>query len=404
MMPAPSPRRRLVLVLVLASALGVVAASDAARSSAAEPLRVRSSEAFAPCLKPALEEWSRQTGRAVALEVRDPDPADGADVVIGDDSELTRVLEGGSADLRTAIDLGSVPWVFVVPSGSPAEVKAAVAGADRLLVLGGRLGREARAALGPRLPAGRVQSSRDVDELRAARYALVPRSLAGAGEQREAAGLRPLLAVAAAVSTAADPAGARQLLAFLASPAARALLAPSLSPLASSGPQATTSGVYAAAVVDWWLPQCSQDGNWYNDPQQALGSPNALSLGQKDRYLGFMSLGQGGYVVVDMGASAIDGTGPDVRVFQSVSGEPVTLYAAGSPQGPFTLVGLRVPCGERTGGGVFSNHCDFDLHDAHLAEARYFKVEDGELYPCLKAGTHSEGADIDAVQILNQKP
>jgi hypothetical protein len=53
---------------------------------------------------------------------------------------------------------------------------------------------------------------------------------------------------------------------------------------------------------------------------------------------------------------------------------------------------------------VFSNHCDFDLHGAGLAEARYFKIEDGEIYPCLERGTVTEGGDIDAIQILNQKP
>ena len=40
---------------------------------------------------------------------------------------------------------------------------------------------------------------------------------------------------------------------------------------------------------------------------------------------------------------------------------------------------------------------------AGLEEARYFRVEDGELFPC-PGGTNSEGADIDAVEILNAKP
>ncbi len=140
-----------------------------------------------------------------------------------------------------------------------------------------------------------------------------------------------------------------------------------------------------------------------DDPREVLGPPNAISLGGKDQFLGFMSLGQGGYVTVDMGISAIDGPGADVRVFQTVSGEPVTLYAAGDPSGPFSLVGMRVPCGTRGGGNTYSFHCDFDLHDGGLGEARYFKIEDGEIYPCLRAGTISEGPDIDAVEILNRK-
>jgi hypothetical protein len=44
------------------------------------------------------------------------------------------------------------------------------------------------------------------------------------------------------------------------------------------------------------------------------------------------------------------------------------------------------------------------LRSGGLAEARYFKIEDGELYPCLAGGTLTEGADIDAIEILNLKP
>lgn len=166
---------------------------------------------------------------------------------------------------------------------------------------------------------------------------------------------------------------------------------------------AEAAGAYAAAVVDWWLPDCSLQHNGYNDPTQVLGAPDAANLGGKDRYQGMMSLGQGGFATVDMGASTIDGPGPDIRVFQATSGEPVTLYAAPSPEGPFVLVGLREYCGVRTP-GVYSNHCDFDLHDAGLSEARYFKIEDGEIFPCLAGSTITEGADLDAIQILNQKP
>jgi hypothetical protein len=150
------------------------------------------------------------------------------------------------------------------------------------------------------------------------------------------------------------------------------------------------------------MPTCSLASNKYVDPNEVVGPPDAVNLGGQDNYLGFISLGQGGYVTVDMGVTFTDGDGPDVRVYQTVSGagEPVTLYASASPQGPFALVGLRVPCGTRTGGGVFSNHCDFDLHDGGVASARYLKIEDGEIFPCLARGTVTEGADIDAVELL----
>jgi hypothetical protein len=113
-----------------------------------------------------------------------------------------------------------------------------------------------------------------------------------------------------------------------------------------------------------------------------------------------VSLGQAGFVVVDMGAEFADGPGADVRVFQTTTGEPVTLYASLQAAGPFSLVGLRVPCGARSP-GIFSNHCDFDLADARLGSARYLKIEDGEIYPCLAGSTATEGADIDAVQLLS---
>ena len=79
----------------------------------------------------------------------------------------------------------------------------------------------------------------------------------------------------------------------------------------------------------------------------------------------------------------------------------MTLYASRRASGPFVLLGLRRTCGMRTP-GVFSNHCDFDLRDGGLATARYVKIEDGEIYPCLAGGTLTEGADLDAVQTLNR--
>ena len=110
-----------------------------------------------------------------------------------------------------------------------------------------------------------------------------------------------------------------------------------------------------------------------------------------------MSLGQGGYVTVELGEPAVDGPGPDVRVFQTTSqraGDRSTPPRAARARS--SSLGLRRSCGERTP-GVFSNHCDFDLRDGGLAAARYLKVEDGEIYPCLAGGTLTEGADIDAV-------
>lgn len=159
---------------------------------------------------------------------------------------------------------------------------------------------------------------------------------------------------------------------------------------------------WAKSVVEWWLPACSLATNAYNNPQEVLGEPNAGEFARGGPFFGFMSLGDGGYVTVDMGGCAVDGAGDDVRVYQSVSMEPVTLYASGTADGPYVLLESRKVCGGRLQ-GVFSRVCSFDLGAAGLEEARYFRVEDGELFPC-PGGTDSEGADIDAVEILNARP
>jgi len=412
----PSPRRgeglgegRIpppLLILLLLAALASDARAGAGAASGA--IHVRANEAFAPCLGPALQAFSRESGLSVIVDVGEPDPTRGADVVVGDDSELTRMLEGGVADLDTTVDLGALPWVLVVPAGSPAGALSALA-PERVAVLGGAAGRAARSSLQGMSPE-RLRVSRDAGELQSAPYALVPRSLAGPGEHRPSS-VRPLIATAALIGESPRAADARRLLSFLRSERARRFLTPCLDAMpvaagtAGASAASATAASYARSVVDWWLPDCSLTRNGYNDPSQVLGSPDAARLEVREHFRGIMSLGQGGYVTVDLGDTAIDGPGPDLRVYQAVGTEPVTLYAATGAQGPFVLVGLRVDCGERTPG--FENlvrHCDFELRGTGLAEARYLKVEDGEIYPCLAGGTNTEGADIDAIEILNQKP
>jgi hypothetical protein len=386
------------------AALLLVGQADVRPSAAAatEPVRVRASAAFAACLAPALDSVARAAGVPVVLVTADPDPPQDADLVIGDDLEMTRLLESGTAEVASAVDLGQIPWVTVVPEGAPGGSVSAFA-TEPVAVLGGRAGREARASLGT-LAAARLAVTSDAGELRRARYALVPRSLAGTGERRASA-VRPLVATAALIAGSPRRAAAARLLARLAGTEGRHALGACFDPMPAASAQAAparAAAVYAQSVVDWWMPACSLARNRYVDPNEVLGPPDAVNLGGQDNYLGFISLGQGGYVTVDTGVTFLDGDGPDVRVYQTTTGEAVTLYASASPQGPFTLVGLRVPCGVRSP-GIFSNHCDFDLHDGGLASARYLKIEDGEIYPCLAAGTVTEGADIDAVEILGAR-
>jgi hypothetical protein len=165
-----------------------------------------------------------------------------------------------------------------------------------------------------------------------------------------------------------------------------------------------TRDPYAKAVVEWFVPACSLAGNQYNDPNDVLGPPNAGGFGPLN-YFGFFSLGEGGHVTVDMEGCAVDQPGTDLRVYQAVGSEPVTVYAGGTPTGPWQLLAYRKTCGDRVPGEDKTiRECEFDLADAEVQEARYVKVEDGELFPCALAETPSEGADIDAVQLLHIKP
>lgn len=160
---------------------------------------------------------------------------------------------------------------------------------------------------------------------------------------------------------------------------------------------------WARAVVDVFLPFCPQMPNIYNDPQDVLGPYDAGGFGP-DNFFGFLSLGEEGHVTVDMEACANDGPGLDLRVFQAVGSEPVTVYAGGTPTGPFILLAADVRCGERIPGNQTTRFCDFDLAQGEVTTARYFKIVDAERFPCEDAGTPSEGADIDAVRILQAGP
>jgi hypothetical protein len=226
----------------------------------------------------------------------------------------------------------------------------------------------------------------------------------GRADERRAVRLGGLPGPVPFTGTAAPVAGsprakdADAFLRFLAGDAARrAFQACGGTPEAAAA-QAPADTRYAIAFVDWWVPACSLQHNQSSRPVETVGRPNARNRGP-DSYTGMMSLGQGGWVVVDMGRPVVDRPGADVRIYQTTSEEPVTLYASDSPSGPFRLVQLMRPCGIPSP-GVFSNHCDFDLAAAGIASARYFRVEDGEIWPCTSGDTVTEGADIDAVAAL----
>jgi hypothetical protein len=172
---------------------------------------------------------------------------------------------------------------------------------------------------------------------------------------------------------------------------------PSPSPSPTADACATPPSAYAKAVTEYWIPACSLAQNIYNDPQAAVGPSDAAGSGPRN-FTGFVSLGFGGHVTLDMGGCVADQPGNDLRVYQAVSNEPVSVYTSLSPDGPFQLIEARRACGERI--NAVRGYCDFDLAAGGVTKARYIRVEDGELYPC-PGGTVSEGADLDAVQAIN---
>lgn len=172
---------------------------------------------------------------------------------------------------------------------------------------------------------------------------------------------------------------------------------PTPSPTPTPCPAATSA--YAKAVTEWWIPASSLAQNMYNNPQDAVGEPNAGGFGPSN-YTGFVSLGFGGHVTVDLGGCVADVPGNDLRIYQAVSSEPLSVYVSTSPDGPFTLLRpFFQDCGGRVQGDAVKKQCEFDLASAGVSQARYVRVEDAEIFPC-PCGTPSEGADLDAVQAL----
>jgi hypothetical protein len=152
----------------------------------------------------------------------------------------------------------------------------------------------------------------------------------------------------------------------------------------------TSQGLYAFQVISsniTCLPT-----NAFTDANQILGAPNFQQTGPgKTQYVGFVSLGVQGSVDVAMGSCISDQPGPDLRVFQAVSGEPVQVLVSQNQNGPFVSLGIQ-GC---------NNQCDFDLAGSGLSNIRFVRVQDGETnFVCDQVGL-SPGADIDAVQVLH---
>lgn len=179
----------------------------------APALRVRATEAMAPCVASAARVFTGGAGSRPTVETGDLGDAS-ADVLVGSAVEVTRALESGRARDDTDVEIARVPWVLVLGEAAPVveSLKAiAVAGLE-VEVPAGPASYEARRAL-LAASAARVRES-DASALRKAGIALVPLSLAGPG-RRIAVDVPALLAQAAVGARAASPDAARAFVAFL---------------------------------------------------------------------------------------------------------------------------------------------------------------------------------------------
>ena len=179
----------------------------------APALRVRATEAMAPCAAAATRVFTGGGGSRLTVETGDLADAS-ADVLVGSAVEVTRALESGRALIDSDVEIARVPWVLVLGEAAPVveSLKAiAVAGLE-VEVPAGPASYEARRALSA-ASAGRVRES-DASALRKAGIALVPLSLAGPG-RRIAVDVPALVAQAAVGSRAASPDTARAFVAFL---------------------------------------------------------------------------------------------------------------------------------------------------------------------------------------------
>ena len=187
-------------------------------------VRVRASEAVAPCVEAAAARWS-VAGQRVSVE-RGLLTARGFDLVVGSAVEMTRAVESGAAIEGSEVDLARIPWVLSVPSGNPDRLSG-LADLERtgheVAILAGPEAYEARRALQATLRAERIREVGDRKSLDASGVTLVPLSLARG--QTVSVDVPPLLTRAALAESAPHAAMAKTFLQFLGSEAGRSAFA-----------------------------------------------------------------------------------------------------------------------------------------------------------------------------------
>jgi hypothetical protein len=184
------------------------------------PLQVKASPAVARCVESVRALYERSSGRGFVLVVgplERTDSAAGADVVVGVEEELTRILEGGIAHPEADEPVARIPWVLV---GAGRDASALDRTSRRVSVLGGLVGLEARRRL-QHLPAERVRrveprSATEPVRVEPGELAVVPLSLADPAEEVATLSLPPLEVRVLGVRKSPHLEAARGLVAFLA--------------------------------------------------------------------------------------------------------------------------------------------------------------------------------------------
>lgn len=205
---------RVLLVLALLAAVA---------GPAPQPLRVKASPAVAPCVAAAALEYERATGRRLSVETAAlgmPESTGGADVVVGADQELNRIIESGVSHPQLDIDVAKIPWVLAgAPGGAAVEAQSLGHTTALVRTLDGVVAREAWRSLAQQGIAPsrveRVREPRAPLRLGPGEAAVVPLSLAGPGPVASLA-VPPLTVRALGVRASARTDAARGFLDFLA--------------------------------------------------------------------------------------------------------------------------------------------------------------------------------------------
>lgn len=142
---------------------------------------------------------------------------------------------------------------------------------------------------------------------------------------------------------------------------------------------------YADAVIN---ADINEKDNCFTDTTEALGAPDSSHMGHDEStYSGFVSLGFGGGITLDMGENEPikNGVGVDFKVHQFISSEYIEVWVSNDGMNWLDL-------------GIRSIPYEFDLDWAHVSEARYVMIYDRGETRIPDYDAHTPGAEIDAVE------